>query len=228
MTVALACFAPQAHITAVDPASLDYGAPFTLGQAQSHISNGPLGSRVTFVQSNPIAFCQETADKFDAVVFTHCIWYFQSPALIQQTLEACNRTSKTLYIAEWSLTSPPGSGQAHVLAALTQAALEVHRAESHSNVQTVLSSSGLESIATEAGWATQATDMIQPDVDLQDGEWEVGAVKDPDFDNLIQQHVSGGREKAFVKAMRDATLQAAKAENGRIRPMSVWVAKFAN
>ncbi|KAF8847066.1 hypothetical protein BDZ45DRAFT_755295 [Acephala macrosclerotiorum] len=38
----------RGEVHALDPGSLTYGSPSNLGQAQEHIKNSPVGSRITF------------------------------------------------------------------------------------------------------------------------------------------------------------------------------------
>ena len=101
------------------------GAPYTLGQAQAHISQGPLGERIIWIKSNPLDYLSRLGDgkTFDATVLAHCLWYFPSPSLILSTFRALKQHSKRLLLAEWSLVATHPDSQPHVLAALAQAAL---------------------------------------------------------------------------------------------------------
>lgn len=152
------------------------GAPYTLGQAQGHISQGPLGRRITWVQQAPLDYLSSLpswpsstssppageSKAFDATVLAHCLWYFASPSLVLSTLRALKPHSKRLLLAEWSLVATHPSAQAHVLAALTQAALECRKTKgSASNVRTVLGPKRLTELALAAGWQLESETRVQ-------------------------------------------------------------------
>ncbi|KAH0146372.1 S-adenosyl-L-methionine-dependent methyltransferase, partial [Aureobasidium melanogenum] len=159
-TVLASAVGQHGEVVAVDPADLNYGAPYTLSQAQGHISQGPLGNRITWVQQSPLDYLSSLTSPafptegrvFDATVLAHCLWYFPSPMLILDTFRALKQHSKRLLLAEWSLVATEPSAQPHVLAALTQAALECRKPTSTSNVRTVLSPKRLTELASAAGW----------------------------------------------------------------------------
>lgn len=213
------------------------GAPYTLRQAQSHISGGELGSRISWVQHSPLDYLSSlsSADSdnggpFDAAVLAHCLWYFPSPSLILDTFRALKQHSKNLCLAEWSLTASTPSAQPHVLAALTQAALECRKPESHSNVRTVLSPKRLTELAQEAGWQLVSERLVECGEGLLDGQWEVSACLSPSFVQEVEDCVSDEREKSVVKALRDAceaSLAAVKGGQRGVRSMDVWVANFS-
>ncbi|KAI8303242.1 hypothetical protein K4K61_007248 [Colletotrichum sp. SAR11_59] len=109
-TVIASAVGEEGAVVVVDPAELDYGAPYTLGQAQSHISQGLLGSRVTWVQQPPLDYLSSLSSTsesktFDATVLAHCMWYFASPSVIISTFRALKQHSKRLLLAEWSLVA---------------------------------------------------------------------------------------------------------------------------
>ncbi|KAI5200237.1 hypothetical protein AUEXF2481DRAFT_104342 [Aureobasidium subglaciale EXF-2481] len=223
-------------IVAVDPASLDYGAPYTLGQAQNYISKSELGGKITWVQQPPLDYLSslpstslDDSHTFDATVLAHCLWYFHSPSLILQTFRALKRHSKRLLLAEWSLTATNPLAHPHVLAALTQAALECRKAESHSNVRTVLSPKRLTELAQEAGWRLEREDQIESGEGVLDGQWEVSACLSSSFGKEIEECVNDRKERSVVQALRDACEASVGGEKvGRqsVRSMDVWVATF--
>ncbi|PQK11386.1 hypothetical protein BB8028_0003g00120 [Beauveria bassiana] len=232
----------RGKVVAVDPADLDYGAPYTLGQAQGHISQGPLGSRITWVQQPPLDYLSSlqpssstspTGDEskpFDATVLAHSLWYFSSPSLILSTFSAIKQHSKRLLLAEWSLEAAHPSAQPHVLAALTQASLECRKPkDSDSNVRTVLGPKRLTELAVAAGWKLESETRVQAPEDMLDGQWEVSACLDSSFEEEVEEQVKDGRERAVVLALRDACEASLKGiERGQkgVKTMDVWVAKF--
>ncbi|KAI2690285.1 hypothetical protein DTO012A7_4043 [Penicillium roqueforti] len=224
------------RVVAVDPADLDYGAPYTLGQAQGHISQGPLGGRINWVQQTPLDYLSSLSSPpaseskaFDATVLAHCLWYFASPSLILSTFRAIKQHSKRLLLAEWSLVATHPSAQPHVLAALTQAALECRKPNSESNVRTVLGPKRLTELALAAGWQLESEALVQGGEGLLDGQWEVSACLSSSFEKEVEELVVDERERAVAIASRDACEASLKGiQGGRkgVRAMDVWVANF--
>lgn len=64
---------PHGHVDGVDPAPGDYGAPFTLDQAQEFLSESPVGSRISWHRDEPARFLGRTEAKWDAAVLAHSI-----------------------------------------------------------------------------------------------------------------------------------------------------------
>ncbi|PLB41695.1 class I SAM-dependent methyltransferase [Aspergillus candidus] len=233
----------QGRVVAVDPAELDYGAPYTLGEAQGHISRGPLGSRITWIQQTPLDYLSSLSSSssstsslpsskskaFDATVLAHCLWYFTSPSLILSTFRALKQHSKRLLLAEWSLVATHPSAQPHVLAALTQAALECRKPNSESNVRTVLGPKRITELALAAGWQLESETRVQGEEGLLDGQWEVSACLSSSFEQEVEEQVSNERERAVVLASRDACEASLEGIQGGwkgVRAMDVWVANF--
>lgn len=223
------------HVIAVDPANLDYGSPYTLGQAQSHISRGPLGERITWVQQSPHDYLSANppnyTEIFDATVLAHCLWYFTSPSLIQSTFRFIRQHSKRLLLAEWALAATNPSAQPHVLAALAQGALECRKTsgDSTSNIRTVLSPKRIVDLALAAGWTLATETHIEAGQGLLDGQWEVAACLSPSFNKQVENHVSDERERSVVYALQDAceaSLNVVQGDRKGVNSMDVWVASF--
>lgn len=238
------------HVTAVDPAPLTYGkasapsevhnphfssdpfvgSPFTLGQAQQHLSSGRLGDRITWKQADPLQFLQSAdAETYDVAVLTHCLWYFASPDQISQTLKLLAGRAKKICVAEWSLLASDPKAYPHVLATLAQAACECRKQETTSNVRTVVSPRAIKEIAGTVGLELQTEATLTPDAGVLDGRWEVSAALSGDFEAEIGEFVQEGRERGVLFAMRDA-LQASVASIGgakAVMSMDVWAGVFA-
>ncbi|KAJ5204566.1 uncharacterized protein N7498_005445 [Penicillium cinerascens] len=235
-TVLASAVGEQGRVVAVDPAELDYGAPYTLGQAQSHISQGPLGSRITWVQQPPLDYLSSLpspssseSKAFDATVLAHCLWYFASPELILSTFRALKQHSKRLLLAEWSLVATHPSAQPHVLAALTHVALECRKPNSDSNIRTVMGSKRLTELALAAGWQLESEAHVPGGEGLLDGQWEVSACLSSSFEQEVEEQVSDERERAVILASRDAceaSLECIQGGRKGVKAMDVWVASF--
>lgn len=166
---------------------------------------------------------------FEATVLAHSLWYFASPLLILSTFRALKQHSKRLHLAEWSLAAMHPSAQPHVLAVLTQAALECRKPTSTSNVRTVLSPKRLTELAVAAGWQLESEDYVEAGEGLLDGQWEVAACLSASFEKEVEERVSDDRERAVVLALRDACEASVKRVQGdvkAVRAMDVWVASF--
>jgi ubiquinone/menaquinone biosynthesis C-methylase UbiE len=214
------------HVDAIDPAPLDYGAPYTLGQAQEHIAKGELGNRITFWQRQLQDFLQETGDKkWDFAVLVHCIWYLDSEETLSQMLQALKGRVGKLCIAEYSMQASEPAAVPHVLAALTQATLAAHHPESEANIRCLLTPSDIKRIAEQVGWKLEEEATIIPNEKLQDGMWEVGGVKSSEFLDDVDKYVKGHKVKTLLRSQREAVLRAdEQLRGGKSRTMDVWAA----
>ncbi|XPS72905.1 hypothetical protein M3J09_005063 [Ascochyta lentis] len=232
-TVLASAVGKKGRVAAVDPAELNYGAPYTLGQAQDHILQSPLGEQITWVQQSPLDYLSSLPSNdskaFDGTVLAHCLWYFPSPSLIFSTFRALKHHSKRLLLAEWSLLATCPSAQPHVLAALTQAALECRKSKSVSNIRTVLGPKRLTELALAAGWQLESESHLQGNEGLLDGQWEVSACLSSSFEKEVEKHVSDERERGAIFALQDtceASLKGVRGGMKGVRAMDVWVAGF--
>jgi hypothetical protein len=218
------------------------GAPYTLGQAQAHISQSPLGRRITWIQQPPLDYLSSLVSStsasspsasvtkvFDAAVLAHCLWYFSSPSTISSTLDALKNQSKRLLVAEWSLAATHPSAQPHVLAALAHAALESHKPKSTSNIRTVLGPKRITDLVLSAGWELESETRVQAQEGLLDGQWEVSACLSASFEKEVEKYVLDEREKGVALALRDAceaSLQGVPGGRKGVHSMDIWIASF--
>lgn len=217
------------HITAVDPGAPDYGAPFTLAQAQSHLSAGPIGPLVTWHRADPVEFLAANADaQWDVAVLAHCIWYFSSEDTLRQILAALKGRVARVCLAEWAMHATEPAAAAHVLAALARATFEAHRVDSDENIQTPASPRVIKEIVGQAGWKVETEGTVVPEVELADGFWETGTVVGKGFVEDFEKEIKDERVKAVLASARDATIAAADAAGGakKVRCMDVWVANL--
>ncbi|KAH7086176.1 SAM-dependent methyltransferas-like protein [Paraphoma chrysanthemicola] len=234
-TVLASAVGEEGRVVGIDPADLNYGSPYTLAQAQSHISLSSLGNRIKWIQATPLAYLSSLPSptsqtpSFTATILAHSIYYFSSPALLLSTLRALKHHSARLHIAEWSLVATHPAAQPHVLAALAHAALECRKPDSKSNVRTVLSPRRVRELAAQAGWVLESEDRVQCGEGVLDGQWEVSACLSERFERDVWEFVADERERDVVFALRDAceaSLGVVEGGKDGVRAMDVWVATF--
>jgi SAM-dependent methyltransferase len=217
------------HIDAVDPGSPDYGAPFTLGQAQAHISETEIGDRITWHNAEPTEFLAKSANTtWDYAVLTHCIWYFDKRQVLADMLRALKGRVKTLLVAEYALKATEADARPHLLSALARASLEAHNKSSEANIRCLLSPIGIKETAGEAGWTVEQESNVIPEAGLLDGHWETGDVKGKHFLEEIEQYIQDERVKEVLRSSREAVLASVAALDGRkVRTMDAWAASFS-
>lgn len=220
MTVPLAHFA--ANVIAVDPAPLDYGSPFTLGQAQEQVSQSALvGSKIHWVQREPIQYMQDPQDIYpDLVVLAHSIFYFDSEQYFADLLRAIKafvsqrRDGKTtkLLIAEWGMRASNPTAQAHLLAAKAQAT----NPQSDGNVRTVILPERVRELAEQAGYKMEKESWIESP-NVEDGEWEV-----------MLARIMANEERTIQKGPEFLEMERAVGELGdrKVSSMDVWTSVF--
>ena len=215
------------HVDAVDPGAPDYGAPYTLAQAQGHLSQGAIGSRISWHRADPVDFLKEQGDKtWDVAVLAHCIWYFKSPEALAEILAALKGRVSKILVAEHAMQATEKAAIPHLLSTLARATLEAHRGNSNENIQNPLSPAGIKEIAVQEGWTVKGESIVVPEQGLSDGFWETGTVKSEKFLVTIEQAVSDSRVKLLLRSARDAVLSsiAAIGELKNVRTMDTWVA----
>lgn len=162
------------HVTGVDIASPDYGAPLTLGEAAALLQAGPLGERLTFRFQTDLLDEAVTfpPDAFDAIVLAHGAWYFSNLEALRATLSRVRQWAPTLHFAEWDLEPQTFAQLPHLVAVLLQGLIEGYHPDSAANVRTPFSQQQLKALLAETGW--NVADEFRPDTSaLDDGAWEV-------------------------------------------------------
>lgn len=225
---------PEGHIDAVDPAPPEYGSPFTLGQAQAHISASEVGDRVTWHRAAPQDFLSQAGEEgktWDCAVLSHCIWYFSSPDVLRRILTALQGKVQRICVAEYALRASESSAVPHVLATLARATLEAHKPQSTANIQTPLAPEAIKSVAGSCGWQLESEASLVPDEGLLDGCWETGSVASKQFLEEARNTVGDeeGRVMVVLESARAAVLAAVDAVGGvkAVRTMDVWAGVFS-
>lgn len=221
------------HVDAVDPAPPDYGAPFTLAQAQQHISASAIGDRVSWHRSTPENFLAASGtgssrQTWDCAVLSHCIWYFSSPDVLRGILTALRGRVRTLCVAEYALRATEPRAVPHVLAALARATLEAHKRRGTENIQTPLAPEAIKSLAKSCGWRLESDAILVPDEGLLDGSWETGSVVSEAFLEEARSYVDDGRVKVVLESARASVLAAVDSVGVKnVRTMDVWAGVFS-
>jgi Methyltransferase domain len=228
-TVLASLVGPLGHIDAIDPAPLDYGSPWTLGEAQAHISKSEIGDRVSWHQATPLDFLKDVPEgKYDVAVLVHSSWYFSSPTELKDTFAMLRGKAKKLCIAEYALSATEKAAVPHVLTAFARASLEIYNPNSEANIRNAFSPKALQDMAVESGWTMVSDRRVVPDEALEDGRWEVRSVLESGFLAEVDENVKDERARIMLESMREA-VQAVVSnldEGQKIRTMDVWVARF--
>jgi SAM-dependent methyltransferase len=179
MTAALAYrVGSNGHITAVDSAPPEYGAPFTLGECMANLKTTPLGNSIEpYFSTNLLEDNSMLNGKiFDAVVFSHCSWYFSSISEFTKLLEIIKGHTKKILYAEWDLRIRIPEQTDHFLAAVIQGIWAALQKLPMLNIQTLMGKQDILRIAEELHLVIEADGSIDSGT-MQDGEWETDMAK---------------------------------------------------
>ncbi|KAI5369920.1 Putative S-adenosyl-L-methionine-dependent methyltransferase, Methyltransferase domain 25 [Septoria linicola] len=221
MTVPLAYYAKK--VLAVDPASLSYGSPMTLGQAQKRLSESKeVGVKIQWIQQDSIEYIESAlgAD-VDYVVLAHSIWYLESEEYLARLLGALHKAVASvragketkLLIAEWGLRYSDPAAEPHVLAAKAQAT----NPKAGGNVCNILTPARIQSLAESVGWALDGETWIESP-DVEDGQWEVELTR-----TLALEEKVIDRDQADFLELERAVEDLCGAKVGS---MDVWTGTF--
>ena len=175
MTAVLAdAVGPEGFIRAVDLAGPEYGFPVRLGDSLEVLKATPLGDRLDYSLNFDILAPENTFpdDSFDAVVFAHCSWYYESLDVLKSHLIRVRPYAKLLYFSEWDLEPINMDQVPHLLAVLIQGQIGVFKPRSGNNARTLFTRTMLEELLSESGWSIVARRTIDTS-GLQNGKWEV-------------------------------------------------------
>ena len=162
------------HVTALDSAAPDYGAPVSLGQSAQHLKRTSLGQRIAFHFQYDLLDLSNSfsVDQFDYVVLAHCSWYFESLDQLRQVLLRVRPWASRLCFSEWDLEPYTPDQLAHLLAVLIQGQVEAYKVASESNVRTPFSKSRCRQLLQETGWRV-STESAFDSTQLKDADWEI-------------------------------------------------------
>lgn len=171
------------RVTAIDIASKEYGAPLTLEEAANRIMRTSLGDRISFhFETDFLAFEEETAFAFDAVVLSHASWYFENEQTLIDYIDKVKEIANQICFAEWDLDYTRSGQRAHFLAA-SLLALHSSQIGNGGNIQCLFGKRQVKGILENTGFQITRETIIDAAY-LQDGGWEINEANDirTDFD----------------------------------------------
>lgn len=190
---------------------------------------------MSFVQADPIAYLSEGAGghKFEFIVFGYSIWYFSNPLILTRTLQEAQKHAQVVLIAEHGLSASLPAQIPHMLAALTDNALESFRGEeSKRNIRCALSPRQITGLAAEAGWVLARENIATPlpkQVDAKMETWMVlnSRLFRADIDEVVAR--VDAKIGVMLQSMVDAVVASMDKLDGdldKARGMDVWIARF--
>jgi SAM-dependent methyltransferase len=158
------------HITAIDIAPPEYGAPSTLGECMANLKATPLGNIIDpYFSINLLEDSSILNGKFfDAVVFAHCSWYFNSISEFTKLLEIIKRHTKKILYAEWDLFIRIPEQTDHFLAVMIQGILSTFQESRMLNIQTLINKQDILRIAEKLHLIIEEDGSIDSGI-MQDG-----------------------------------------------------------
>ncbi|KAJ5771897.1 hypothetical protein N7520_002426 [Penicillium odoratum] len=224
----------KGHVTGVDPAPLDYGAPMTLGQAQEKLKQSTIGNRITFHQSDLEGFLSSSSSEplYDYAVFARCTWYLPSAEALTPMLVALRGRARHLRIAEYS-TDIQGDIAAlpHLLAAISQAEYNSRddNLDRDDNIQSIISPQKIREIALNAGWEFEREDVIKSPEDQEDAKWEVSRVLSQAYRDRSRS--SGGVSRqdyadALINAVEESKRALGPSPGPKLRTLPTWLGSW--
>lgn len=195
----------------------DYGSPFTLAQAQSHLSQGPLGPHIDFVRSDSTSYLENSTP--EALVSIHSLWYF-APGEFGRTVQlAAERRVPRIYLAEWDFS--PAHQSTHALAHHKAVEIQLAHPLQDGNIRSVLTATEVLSIMEHYGYKTvRLSQLVSPKV--KDAAWEVDISKAV-LRQLLSQ-TEGEQKQQLQRDLDDLDRLCPKGQE--VPTLNVWVAAF--
>ncbi|KAF7955593.1 hypothetical protein EAE96_004519 [Botrytis aclada] len=217
------------HVDAVDPGDPDYGSPWTLSQAQSHLKSGPLGHRIKFHNTFLIPFLEsllsshsssppttQNSKPYTHIILSHSTFYFSSPFLFPQLISYISSLSSSqtshstpnplttqtkICIAEWDLSAPSPAQFPHLLAIMLQAVSEGFKKEGEEGGGNVryVRSATRMRKVMKEEGWRVESEMVKDGWGLEDGVWELGNVRRWKEGELKRVEDVAGREDSEGK-----------------------------
>lgn len=210
---------PSGKVLTVDPGSLDYGAPCTLGQAQGQLSRSELDSSIRWIQQYPVEYLEEGRREAEYVVLERSLLCLPSENYLHRLLTALASAiaadegrKPTLLLAEWGMRTSTPAAAAHLLAVKAQMVFPIP----DGNTRNKLTPGRVTTLANEAGWCLD-TEVWLRRPGVEDGKWEVAVTR-----ALLQQDDVPSEAGSLIEAMDTQ----AQAQEGVVESMDVWTCVF--
>ncbi|KAM3486707.1 hypothetical protein MY8738_000201 [Beauveria namnaoensis] len=242
-SVALAAVVGDAgNVTAIDTAPMDYGHPFTMHEAQQHIRNSALGSRISFYPVDAASFLtdiwQPKDAPMDGAVLCQCLFYFPDESEVQNLFTTLSHAGiAPIYVAEWSYTPSHEPQRAHILATRAQALYHRYRRPQgpsellrEQNVRSGVDQQAILRAAKLAGYRVAKEDLVTPEQDMREGQFEVEYVLGPSFEQRVKNaRLSQVQETEINDAIQELKTEVEKplySGTTNVMAMDVWCAVF--
>ena len=209
---------PACHITGIDDAHPDYGAPFTVSESHQYIAKTALGPRITFIQSDGPSLLQQLpthgppSTPYDAAVICHSLWYFPSRQSVTSLFRALAAASiPRVYVAEYTFEPSHASQQAHVLAARAKTLLASCRAPRDAyhellapNVRAgTMDQASILDVVRDAGFKVRRKGCITPEVGFLEGYFEARNVVGETFRKTVADERLGEEQEAEILGLAE-------------------------
>ncbi|PYF06835.1 SAM-dependent methyltransferase [Ureibacillus chungkukjangi] len=200
----------EGKVVAIDIASRDYGAPWTLGEATDTIKKSALGERITFHFETDLETF-ESSEIFDVAVLSHCSWYFKRPEDLLAYFHKLRKIAKNIRLAEWDLDFIYLSQRPHFFAA-SILALHANFVQNDGNIQNLFHKKQIQKLLEKAGFQSIKEGNVDATY-LQDGLWEKNYANSirSDFISappMIQTLVTSFYEQMNVTSEEDLSLNS--------------------
>ncbi|MFE8703061.1 SAM-dependent methyltransferase [Cytobacillus sp. FJAT-54145] len=212
-TVAIAdSVGENGHVTAIDIANPEYGAPLTLGQATERIKKSTLGERITFnFETDFITF--KSDEPFDIAVLSHCSWYFKCPEDLLLYFKKLRSMAKSICFADWDLDFTCMRQRAHFCAA-SILAMYSNYVNNDGNIQNVFHKTHIQELLKVAGFSIEKLSTVDATY-LQDGQWEKS------FANSLRQEFV--KAPLMIQTLINSYYELMNASNGEENSLNSFV-----
>lgn len=229
---------PSGHVTGVDDAPPDYGAPFNVDESRAYILKSALGPRTSFHYGDAASFLQSPdappGTAFDAAVLCHSLWFFPSHESVSSLFRTLARAKiPVVYVGEYSTRASHAGQRPHILAAQALMLLDSCKEDRGPtldprapNVRAAMDQASILGAAKEAGFGVRRQGAITPEEDMMEGHFEARYVKGDAFRKLvIGKHLPAEREKeilGLVEQVKEEMDELEKRGIPSVRAMDSW------
>ncbi|ATY60321.1 SAM-dependent methyltransferase [Cordyceps militaris] len=228
----------RGHVSAIDPAPLDYGDPFNMREAHDHIRQSALGPRVSFYQADAPSFLadQRPDRPLDGAVLCQSLFYFPDERQVKSLFMTLRGAGiSPVYVSEWSYAPSSETQAAHVLATTAQALYYRYKPAARigvreQNVRAGVDQQAILRAAKAAGYRIARETLITPGQDMLEGQFEVRYVLGPLFQQRVADAALSKDQEAEIAAvvqeLREEIEKKLYSGGASVRAMDVWAPVF--